>query len=372
VPDQGAPDRRVDRERRIARPAGRERPSGAAVEPAARIDARLQASPRGEAPALDLDLSKLARGTEEAKTDGPPAVDPFARRSFAPAQGAPQAAPAAAPAAPLLPFVYLGKAIEDGKLEVFLSRGEKSYSVRAGQKIALFFTGRKHAGENLAAVLARRAVDLGPPIQMCDALARNLPKPLQVILANCIAHGRRRFVEVAHVFPEECRYVLETLGEVYKNDALCWERGTSPEERLRFHQARSRPLMEKLASWMHQQFTERKVEPNSGLGQAISYMQKHWRELTLFLRQAGAPLDNNVCERALKKAILHRKNSFFYKTRNGAHVGDLFMTLIHTCQLCDVNAFDYLIQLLKHPRDLSRKPQEWMPWNYREMFQSAK
>jgi len=157
-------------------------------------------------------------------------------------------------------------------------------STRAGQKIALFFTGRKHAGENLAAVLARRAVDLGPPIQMCDALARNLPKPLQVILANCIAHGRRRFVEVAHVFPEECRYVLEALAEVYKNDALCWERGTSPEERLRFHQTYSGPLTEKLASWMQQQFTERKVEPNSGLGHAISYMQKHWRELTLFLR----------------------------------------------------------------------------------------
>lgn len=91
-------------------------------------------------------------------------------------------------------------------------------------------------------------------------------------------------------------------------------------------------------------------------------MQKHWKELTLFLRQAGAPLDNNLCEQSLKKAILHRKNSLFYKTRNGAQVGDLFMTLIHTCQLYDVNPFDYLIQLLKHPRDLSRKPQKWMPW----------
>jgi hypothetical protein len=244
-------------------------------------------------------------------------------------------------------------------------------STRAGQKIALFFTGRKHAGENLAAVLARRAADLGPPIQMCDALARNLPKPLQVILANCIAHGRRRFVEVAHIFPEECRYVLEALGEVYTNDALCRESGISPEERLHFHQTHSGPLMEKLARWMQEQFVERKVEPNSGLGQAISYMQKHWKELTLFLRQAGAPLDNNLCEQLLKKAILHRKNSLFYKTKNGAQVGDLFMTLIHTCQLCDVNPFDYLIQLLKHPSDLSRKPQQWMPWNYRARLERS-
>ena len=44
-------------------------------------------------------------------------------------------------------------------------------STREGKKIALFFTGRKHAGENLADVLAHRAAELGPPIQICDALA---------------------------------------------------------------------------------------------------------------------------------------------------------------------------------------------------------
>ncbi len=98
-------------------------------------------------------------------------------------------------------------------------------STRAGQRIALFFTGRKHAGENLASVLARRAQELGPPIQMCDALSRNLPKTFQTVVANCIAHGRRKFVEVVAKFPEECRYVLETLGEVYRNDAVCREQG---------------------------------------------------------------------------------------------------------------------------------------------------
>ena len=65
-----------------------------------------------------------------------------------------------------------------------------------------------------------------------------------------------------------------------------------------------------------------RVEPNSGPGAAIAYMTKRWDRFTLFLRQPGAPLDNNLCERALKKAILHRKNSLFYKTQNGARVGD--------------------------------------------------
>jgi transposase len=237
-------------------------------------------------------------------------------------------------------------------------------STRAGQKIALFFTGHRHAGENLASVLAKRAKELGPPIQMCDALARNLPKEFQAVVANCIAHGRRRFVEVAAKFPEECRYVLETLGEVYKHDAFCRGQGMSPEARLVYHQTHSGPRMKELEQWFQEQFAKHKVEPNSGLGQAITYMQNHWSKLTLFLRQAGAPLDNNLCERALKKAILHRKNALFYKTQNGAHVGDLFMSLIHTCQLCGANPFDYLTQLQQHGEELSRNPEQWMPWNY--------
>jgi len=234
------------------------------------------------------------------------------------------------------------------------------------RRIALFFTGCKHAGENLAEVLKQRPPGLPPPIQMCDALSRNVPKSLQTLLANCNAHGRRNFVKVTPSFPEQCRFVLETLGEVYGYEEQAQERGMSAEERLEFHQEYSGPVMERLHAWCHAQFEERKVEPNSGLGQAISYLLKHWEQLTLFLRKAGAPIDNNLVERALKKAILHRKNSLFYKTRKGAQMGDLFMSLIHTCELNDVNPFDYLTELQRHAEELKRNPSEWMPWNYRE------
>jgi hypothetical protein len=100
------------------------------------------------------------------------------------------------------------------------------------------------------------------------------------------------------------------------------------------------------------------------LGGAIKYMTKHWDELTLFLRVPGAPLDNNICERALKKAILHRKNAMFYKTLNGAHVGDVYMSLIHTAELAKVDAFNYIVALLQHREQVEEAPAEWMPWNY--------
>ena len=237
-------------------------------------------------------------------------------------------------------------------------------SLAGGRRIALFFTGRRHAGENLAEVLGHRATDLSAPIQMCDALSRNDPKGFDTIVANCNAHGRRQFVEVAENFPDECRFVLETLKGVYKNEAVAKKRNLSPQERLRFHQKQSGRLMGKLKGWLNRQLRQRLVEPNSGLGQAIQYMLNHWKKLTQFLKTAGAPLDNNVCERALKLAILHRKNALFYKTAQGAHVGDIFMSLIHTCRLCGVDPFDYLTQLRRHAAALHLNPARWMPWTY--------
>ena len=160
--------------------------------------------------------------------------------------------------------------------------------------------------------------------------------------------------------------MLETLRGVYHNDALAREQGLLPQDRLRFHRKHSGPLMKELHDWMEAQFAERKSEPNSGLGKAISYLLNHWPKLTLFLRQPGAPIDNNIVERALKKAILNRKNALFYKTLNGAGVGDLFMSLIHTCELNGVNPFEYLTELQRHSEELKQKPSDWMPWNYRE------
>lgn len=247
-------------------------------------------------------------------------------------------------------------------------------SVLDEHRIALFFTGHHHAGENLTTVLQQRVAELDRPIQMCDALPQNLPdlpEELQTIVAHCLAHARRHFVDVAANFPDQCLHVLQSLKVVYTNEALAKQQGMSPPERLAFHQAHSQATMDALKLWLTAQLEEKRVEPNSGLGEAITYMLKYWEPLTLFLRQPGAPLDNNVCEQALKKAILHRKNAYFYKTEHGAHVGDLFMSLIHTCELNGVNPLDYLTQLLQHPNELAAHPADWMPWNYQETLQRS-
>ena len=187
-------------------------------------------------------------------------------------------------------------------------------------EIALFFTGQRHAGENLNELLRRRAADQALPLQMCDGLSHNQPKEFQTLLSNCMVHARRYFVDVVENFPEECRKVIESLREVYRFEAMAKEQNLGAEQRLAFHLANSQPVMEKLHSWLNKQFDQKLVEPNSGRGQAIGYMLKHWIPLTRFLSVPGAPLDNNVAERFQKKANLHRKNSLSYKTLNGARI----------------------------------------------------
>jgi transposase len=239
--------------------------------------------------------------------------------------------------------------------------------VAEDHKIGIFFTGPQHAGENLAEVLNHRAEQLESPILMCDALSWNTSKlkaPDAVILANCLAHGRRKFVDIAQNFPEACLHVLKELGKVYKHDQTTKDEKMTSTERLKYHKLHSRPVMKALKVWIDDQL-ESKAEPNGGLGNALKYLKRHWKALTVFLKDGKAPLDNNLCERAIKKAVLNRKNAMFYRTLNGAQVGDLFMSLIHTCELNGVNPFDYLNTLQRQEfGELQNHPQDWLPWTY--------
>jgi transposase len=238
-----------------------------------------------------------------------------------------------------------------------------------GRMIALFFTGPRHAGENLTEVLKHRLPHLPAPILMCDALDRNLPRDIMTILCNCMSHSRRKFVEVAAHFPEQVREVLLKLWDVYKTDGEARDQNLSPQARMELHRKESLPRMLKLRKYLRAQIDTGRVEPNSSLGQAIRYLLKHWRALTNFLRVPGAPIDNNITERALKVAIRHRKNSLFYRTLNGAVVGDGFMSIIHTAELNGIDTLDYLVSLLRHLPQIAASPGDWMPWTYRDTLE---
>ncbi|HEX6364387.1 MAG TPA: transposase [Albitalea sp.] len=234
----------------------------------------------------------------------------------------------------------------------------------AAGPIALFASGRQHAGENLADLLDRRDPALGPPMQMCDGLDRNLPDEHAVVLANCLAHGRRHVVDEVGNHPELCAHLLDEIGKVFANDATCRKGGVTGEARLAFHQRESGPVMAGLRAWIEALFADKRVEPNSGLGGALRYLLTRWEALTLFLRVAGAPVDNNLLERCLKQAIRHRRASLFYRSRSGAVVGDIYMALLVTTQLHHGDPFRYLTALFMNYKAVMTAPADWLPWNY--------
>lgn len=244
-------------------------------------------------------------------------------------------------------------------------------SITEAGPVALFFSGRQHGGENFTSLLGARAPGLPAPIHMCDGLDRNRPAGHIVLEDNCLAHGRRHVVDEAGNFPTECRHVLEALGRVFKTDDNCKTQALSDDERLAVHQRDSAPVMAELRRWMITQLDDKRIEPNSGLGDAFHYLLKRWDKLTLFLRVAGAPLDNNICERALKMAIRHRNNSLFYRTLRGARVGDIYMALIYTAELHRENPFAYLVALLVHSADVAADPAAWLPWTFRATLARA-
>jgi hypothetical protein len=237
--------------------------------------------------------------------------------------------------------------------------------IRVGERmIFLYYSGRSHAGENLAALLEQRAADQAPPIVMSDALSRNEVDAGLVIRCHCLAHGRRQFSDIAEVFPSECQVVIDALKQVFDHDAEARDQQMSPQARLAYHQTYSQPLMDELKDWLAKQVNDRLVEPNSSLGQALAYMQKHWATLTRFLSVPDAPLDNNVVERALKLFIRQRNNSLFYKTESSASIASVLTSLIATCVSAGVNAVEYLVALQEHRHEVFADPGAWLPWTY--------
>jgi transposase len=232
------------------------------------------------------------------------------------------------------------------------------------RRICLYYTGRYHAGENLETLLTKREPGRGKPLVMSDALSSNNAKEASLIRCHCLAHGRRQFSDLADDFPAESAVVVNALKQIYDHDDEARDQGLSAQERLAYHQEYSAPVFTTLKTWLEQQTVERLVEPNSSLGKAIAYMLRHWATLTQCLKEPGAPLDNNVAERALKLVIRQRKNSLFYATEHSAYIASILTSVIATCVQAGVNALDYLVAVQEHRREVFANPGAWLPWNY--------
>jgi transposase len=237
-----------------------------------------------------------------------------------------------------------------------------------GHTIVLYYTGIHHAGENLEEILRRRDMEKPAIIQMCDASSMNIPTSFKTILCNCLGHGFRKFRDLLEFFPEPCLKVMQSIAAVFAVEEKTV--GMSALERWRYHRQHSKSVMLELHRWLKAQLTSRQVEPNSSLGKAMRYWLTHWKALRRFLIVPGAPIDNNIVERALKIPIRVRKASMFYKTEHGAAISNIVTSLIQTTALAGENPYDYLIALQEHKSLVFKNPDAWLPWCYRKTLES--
>ena len=229
----------------------------------------------------------------------------------------------------------------------------------------MYFTGRQYSGENLKSLLLKRTSD-EPIAIMSDALKHNNIDSKESLKYLCLVHGRRQFLDLEDKFKEESEYVINLIGQVYKHEDECKKQNLKAKERLIYHQEKSAKIMDELKKWLDAAFKDKKIEPNSSLGKGIKYMQRHWKGLTAFLHYVGASLDNNILEQQLRVPVLNRKNWLFYKNSLGAFVGDIILSVIKTCDLNNVDAFEYMSEIQKNIVQVKLNPADWLPWNYQQ------
>lgn len=233
-----------------------------------------------------------------------------------------------------------------------------------GYMVLLFNTSIGHAGEHADEILRSRENGLGPPVVMSDALSCNKVFATPVIPLRCNVHARREFFKLESTYPDDVEPILNQYGKIWDHDDHCAEKQLLPNKRLEYHKEHSLPIM----AWIQQEceavLGAEDAELNGRFAGACRYFLNHYEGLTGFCTHEGAGIDNNVSERLLQLIARGRKNSFFYKTGNGAAISDVLTSVLATCDAHDVNAFQYLIWVQQHKELVRSVPMQCLPWNY--------
>jgi transposase len=238
--------------------------------------------------------------------------------------------------------------------------------VQVGEHTAMLSSSsRRHAGEHLQGWLDKREVGLAKPLAMADARASHeVADESRLRRCHCLAQGRRKCSDLEEGFPHECQVVVAVLRPVCAHEEHARAEHLGPEARLAYHQTQSQPLLDELQRWLDTRIDDHRVEPTSARGKAMGYMQRHGVTLTRFFSVPGAPLDNNVAERALKLFIRQRNNARFDKNAHSAYRARSLTSLIATCLYAGVKAVESLVALQEHRHEVVADPAAWLPWAY--------
>jgi hypothetical protein len=239
-----------------------------------------------------------------------------------------------------------------------------------GHRIVIYRVGIQHTGELLDEILEGRDPQLPVPLVMGDCHACNTVTVCRVIYGGCNAHAVRRFKAVKDRYPEEAGYALERYERIFDHEDHCKRVGLDDEQRLAYHRERSKPLFDEICEHGEMLFKEKKIEPNSDIGEAYGYVSNNRVRLSAFLRHPGMDLHNNESERTLRLPVRLRDNIPFFKNAIGAKWAEAIWTVGDTALACGKNLLDYFNALQANEEDVRRNPQLWVPWAFRERLRS--
>ncbi len=237
------------------------------------------------------------------------------------------------------------------------------------QEIILYITKQGYCGENIAPL-----IESADKCIMSDASTMTRPKIAEELLSTmnflkCMSHGRNKFADIRSFYPEECNYFLEQIKSIYSTDDKA--KAFDPESRRLHHNKHSIVYINNIYKKIEHLFREKIIEPNSHLGQAMRYWVNNRSGLTKFLIVAGFDLDNNRCERNLKRLILQRKNSLFFKTLSSAEVLSGLSSIIATSKANNISSYDYLNWLQANVKLVNKTPSDYLPWKYLEYIKNT-
>ena len=230
-----------------------------------------------------------------------------------------------------------------------------------GKNIVTYFFSPSRSGETPLNVLGST-----PGVLQVDAYSgyNEVCTPKSRTRAGCFAHVRRKFFESYRTTPEEARYAMNCILDLYLVEYDAADKkiiGTA--KHLEMRKQKSAKIMEKFGTWLKEK--QPLHPPKSPIGKAISYASANWKSLTVFLEDPKIRLDNNWSENHLRIAALNRKNFLFVGNKHAGENWAILQSLIATCQLNEVNPQKYLsdvlmrIQTHPHSHIDDLLPQNW-------------
>ena len=176
--------------------------------------------------------------------------------------------------------------------------------------------------------------------------------------AGCWAHARRKFVDAEKAAPQIAAEAVASVKQLYAVEEQA--KGLDAAARRAVRQARSVPLLaafkDMLLGWRQQ------LLPKHPMAEAVGYALNQWAELTVFARDGAVPVDNNACEREMKRVVLNRKNSLFVGNQRGGETAAVLSSITSTCRRHGVDPQRYLTQLLANlPGTPTSRVDEWLP-----------